>query len=463
MLRKVGNLGKIARRHSLMGLTNMFNNNNKEQGKEGNQHDDFGTLIPPSNVVAADDAALNGKGKKDKDKSKAKKGAPAVASVSHATVELESSNVGGESSMTPAASYVRQHQLQMKQQAEADRLAREKAEAERLATLKKNSKTTDDVTESRQKMIEKEKERLKSKRGWRKKLGVGSIGSTSEARESTGLETMPVDDEAEAARAGAYPSGVSGPNGIQGGPLPPGAYLESSVDSVYDEDELEPPHMPVAMGGYESSGDDYETDSLRHWGEGIERSRESASKIKSVKGILKNTASFTDSPPAHVSPPISASGSFDRPFAGRIRSNSHDAPQATTGATSVPMISQMSTTPAATDRVDGVSRTSNVEEDTRTRAGVTTVTPTTAGSSGTFGHHANSSMPTLSMIMSPSPTGKRSVTAPVSRRRIIFADAHIYHSTWPAHVYDRRGELATCNRLTPLLAQRIKEVSRYIE
>lgn len=59
-----------------------------------------------------------------------------------------------------------------------------------------------------------------------------------------------------------------------------------------------------------------------------------------------------------------------------------------------------------------------------------------------------------------SPTPQRSVTGPPQqKKRILFASAHIYHSTWPAHVYDRRGELATCNRLTPLLAQRIKEVS----
>lgn len=45
----------------------------------------------------------------------------------------------------------------------------------------------------------------------------------------------------------------------------------------------------------------------------------------------------------------------------------------------------------------------------------------------------------------------------MTRKRLVFADTQIYHSTWPAHVYDRRGELATCNRLTPLLAQRIKE------
>jgi hypothetical protein len=32
-----------------------------------------------------------------------------------------------------------------------------------------------------------------------------------------------------------------------------------------------------------------------------------------------------------------------------------------------------------------------------------------------------------------------------------------FHDTWPSGEYDRRGEIATCNRLTPMLAQQIKE------
>ncbi|KAL7338118.1 hypothetical protein BJY59DRAFT_640142, partial [Rhodotorula toruloides] len=42
-------------------------------------------------------------------------------------------------------------------------------------------------------------------------------------------------------------------------------------------------------------------------------------------------------------------------------------------------------------------------------------------------------------------------------RRIVFAQNLSVHTTWPATIYDRRAEPATCNRLTPLLAQQIKE------
>ena len=79
-----------------------------------------------------------------------------------------------------------------------------------------------------------------------------------------------------------------------------------------------------------------------------------------------------------------------------------------------------------------------------------------------LGHHSNSSMPTLSLMMDGAASAdfmpQRSVTAPTQpKKKLSFADDLIFHSTWPATVYDRRGEQATCNRLTPLLAQRIKE------
>jgi hypothetical protein len=51
----------------------------------------------------------------------------------------------------------------------------------------------------------------------------------------------------------------------------------------------------------------------------------------------------------------------------------------------------------------------------------------------------------------------RSVTGPVMKRNISFAQNLSVHVTWPGNIYDRRGEPATCNRLTPQLAQRIKE------
>jgi hypothetical protein len=43
------------------------------------------------------------------------------------------------------------------------------------------------------------------------------------------------------------------------------------------------------------------------------------------------------------------------------------------------------------------------------------------------------------------------------KRNATFSPRIIFHDTWPSQEYDRRGEIATCNRLTPMLAQQIKE------
>ncbi|KAF2485729.1 hypothetical protein BDY17DRAFT_309041 [Neohortaea acidophila] len=44
-----------------------------------------------------------------------------------------------------------------------------------------------------------------------------------------------------------------------------------------------------------------------------------------------------------------------------------------------------------------------------------------------------------------------------SVRSISFSPRIQFHDAWSSTEYDRRGEIATCNRLTPLLAQQIKE------
>ncbi|KTW32722.1 uncharacterized protein T551_00207 [Pneumocystis jirovecii RU7] len=42
-------------------------------------------------------------------------------------------------------------------------------------------------------------------------------------------------------------------------------------------------------------------------------------------------------------------------------------------------------------------------------------------------------------------------------KSLSFSPKITIYDTWPSFEYDRRGEIATCNRLTPILAQRIKE------
>ena len=43
------------------------------------------------------------------------------------------------------------------------------------------------------------------------------------------------------------------------------------------------------------------------------------------------------------------------------------------------------------------------------------------------------------------------------KRCTTFSPRIVFFETWPSQEYDRRGDIATCNRLTPMLAQQIKE------
>lgn len=54
---------------------------------------------------------------------------------------------------------------------------------------------------------------------------------------------------------------------------------------------------------------------------------------------------------------------------------------------------------------------------------------------------------------------KSSPTTPQGslKRNATFSPRIVFFETWPSGEYDRRGEVATCNRLTPMLAQQIKE------
>ncbi len=54
---------------------------------------------------------------------------------------------------------------------------------------------------------------------------------------------------------------------------------------------------------------------------------------------------------------------------------------------------------------------------------------------------------------------KNSVGTPhsVTKYSVTFSPRIQFHDTWPSGEYDRRGDIATCNRLTPMLAQQIKE------
>jgi len=225
------------------------------------------------------------------------------------------------------------------------------------------------------------------------------------------------------------------------------------------------------------------------WAVGIRRSVEKTRTP--AKGILKNAQSydqtqFLDGPP-------------QAPFA-RVRSNSNDSAPPM-GAEPGPLARIPSPDP---DHIDGLHR-SNSGSDRHSHHSRKLSTSSTGSTSGNFlpslsfdgetdtsglastlgalaisgakerptsgnsfaynNPELNASAPALSTAIPsgstnahPPPLGLRSATVPLTKsKKLTFAaNLSVYH-TFSSSAYDRRSEPATCNRLTPALAQRIKE------
>ncbi|OCF38328.1 hypothetical protein I317_07908 [Kwoniella heveanensis CBS 569] len=119
MIRKMGSIGKLARRNSLMGISRIFKDKPKDE-----------------------DAALPEKeGKKKKDKKKKGKGDAAPATISHALAESDRFNEDDDralAGLSPAAKLARQHTL------------RSKAEMVKKQTERSGEPTWDNNTATRQ-------------------------------------------------------------------------------------------------------------------------------------------------------------------------------------------------------------------------------------------------------------------------------------------------------------------------
>jgi hypothetical protein len=75
--------------------------------------------------------------------------------------------------------------------------------------------------------------------------------------------------------------------------------------------------------------------------------------------------------------------------------------------------------------------------------------PTASGARPDYFNNANRAMNGSTRSLPSSPHG--------AARNISFNPRIQFHDAWSSNEYDRRGDIATCNRLTPMLAQQIKE------
>ncbi|EJT98978.1 hypothetical protein DACRYDRAFT_24082 [Dacryopinax primogenitus] len=215
-------------------------------------------------------------------------------------------------------------------------------------------------------------------------------------------------------------------------------HVDAGLDEQADENESDPEddeQLTIRMSGVSVS------DEVEPWAVGVRRSIE---RLRlPAKGILKNAQHYDQN-------------SYDGPSLIRIRANSYGSASQSNQEPG-PLARLPSADP---DHIDGLQR-----EHSAHGTGSLDIfegsapTPQLAVDKPAFQYNHpnfNSSAPTLSTFGMP-PMTQRAATAPLQLRRLAFATNLSVYSTFSSSVYDRRSEPATCNRLTPQLAQKIKE------
>lgn len=367
------------------------------------------------------------KDKKDKEeaeesgkKGKKKKGKSEVSepSVSHATAEFDRGEWDGAdlSGLSPAARLARQHTLK----SNAEAAARAKAQQEAVAKGQNNELPTT----------------------WEKNttnrdhLPAGTVAVGEDGTRYMG------DDDDSGSEDGTYDDQHGRPH--YGG--------EGWDDGQNWGEEEEDEDVTIRMGLESTALDDDYDGEVEPWATNVRRSVEKARKP--AKGILKKDANYSqdaylDQPPPSI--PRARSNSY----------NSHPASSSELG----PLARIPSPDP---DHIDGLHRHGSQSShhspaaDSSTHplfeAGAKKEAAESSGSheKGLF-NHSNSSAPALSTVFSNGPPTlqHRSATAPA--KRLAFASNLSVYDTFAPSVYDRRSEPATWSRLTPALAQRIKE------
>ncbi|KAL0950488.1 hypothetical protein HGRIS_007299 [Hohenbuehelia grisea] len=428
MIRKLGSMGRLARRNSLAGITSLFKDKDKDKDKDGEK-----------------------KGKK-----KEKKGSKAEASeasVSHVTAELD--RMGSdwtESGLTPAAELARRHTLKSNEQEAARKALQEAAAAaaaaEASASVAHVNGTNGVPT-------------------WDRNTATGR-GSASPVKGGVRVNedgtTVLVEDDDDDDRSD------DGHYGPQHAGQSYNADGWDDDDDWGDNDDDEDVTIRVNVGRPSVEEDDHDDDDEPEpWASDVRRSLE-RSKVP-AKGILKYAGSYdqrsytADSPrprsnsynsaPGHTDPgPLARIPSPDPDHIdGLHRHGSHSSAHGSpVVAPALPPLSfdSSSTIGSLMDSPKELSADSSPTNATHPHA----PHPQHPSSSSIFSH-SNSSAPALSTIHATAPLLPRSTTAPA--KRLAFASNLSVYDTFSASVYDRRSEPATWSRLTPALAQRIKE------
>lgn len=507
MIRKLGSMGRLARRNSLAGITALFKDKKRrEDGEEGEGEAGAGEEGDTEGVGAEGkkgkdkdkdkkkdkDKGKKGKEKeKDKDKGRRGKGEASEASVSHATAELEAGDwsvpeagAGGMTGLSPAAKLARQHTL--KSNAEAAAKAKEAAARQAAALANANAgangaggvptweRNTTTRSPGRQRggvAVAEDGTRVLVEESESDDEGYGPPPSHMQQQQQ--MQQMQQHQQMQQQQ---WDDEDDDEWGLMGGEEDDTIRLDAGAQGgEYAEED----------GGYgEGYGDDQEP-----WGTGVRRSVERARQP--ARGILKHAGTYDQSSYA----PEVAGGHNP---ALRARSNSYNAPPSNELG---PLARMPSPDP---DHIDGLHRHGSHSSQhgqssphmppdgkrssvpslpplafdsagvgfespqaTPTKAtyaaagsGPGAPSPVTVAAPSPMFSHPNSSAPALSTLglgygSGAAPLAHRAATAP--SKKLAFASNLSVYDTFSASMYDRRSEPATWSRLTPALAQRIKE------
>ncbi|KNZ79357.1 Protein BNI4 [Termitomyces sp. J132] len=351
MIRKLGSMGKLAKRNSLAGITSLFKD----------------------------------KDKKKKDKKGSAKAEASEASVSHVTAELDRSDWTVSADMnglSPAAKLARQHTLK----SNAEAAAKAKAAQEAAAAAASNPASNMNAASS---PITANGVNGAGVPAWDKNTTTRQ-GSTSPVKKSSGgmrlnedgTRVMVEDDDDE-----SDDGHFNGPQ--QGGSnFHTDGWGEDDEDWDVEGDIDEDATIRFGLERMSMDGDEYDHEP---WAIDIRRSVERTRTPS--KGILKYAESYDQH--KYLT---------DAPIQNRVRSNSYNSHPGHT-----PELGPLAHIPSPDpDQIDGLHK---------------------------HPHSSHNTPP----------------------KKLVFDNNLSVYDTFPASVYDRRSEPATWSRLTPALAQRIKE------
>ncbi|KAI0761174.1 hypothetical protein BD413DRAFT_607253 [Trametes elegans] len=405
VIRKLGNIGKLARRNSLAGITSLFKDKKEKEEEEG--------------------AA----GKKSK-KKKGEKATAADPSVSLATAELDRSDWSASPEMaglSPAARLARQHTLKTN----AEAAAKAKAEAEARAAAAAAAVNEGPVPTTWEK-------NTTNRQG---DASPGKPGSSSRVDENGNRLVIEHDDsDSDDGNSEGGHAHYAHNQSIEGweddedwneAQEDEDVTIRQALDNASldeDDEEMEPWAINLTVQPGRADGSEYSQDAYLPPNPAFTRARSNSYDSAQPSSEVPPLGHLPPSDPAQIDGLHKQHGSAN----GHSPKNS---------GTFLPPLSFDS---------NGIALDSpKHEEPAAVSAGPS------ADKTALF-NHPNSSAPALSLHSSNPPTlTHRSQTAPA--KRLAFAANLSVYDTFPATVYDRRSEPATWSRLTPALAQRIKE------